>query len=75
MQQDAIEIENEIVERGVWYAVNEESRMYYFPNGGMYAVRNPRRLKVSERGTHYVIDMNDIRHIINHTWMAIEAVE
>ena len=70
-----MEIENEIVEKGVWYDIEEEARTYYFAGGGIHTVLNTRALKVSERGTHYVRDMNDILHIINHTWIAIEVAE
>ena len=69
-----MEIENEIVDRGIWYDVDEVVRTYYF-SGGNYSVRSARRLKVSERGTHYVIDTTGVRHIINHSWIAIEVVE
>ncbi len=70
-----MEIENEIVERGVWYEVAEDLRTYHFANGGSYSVRDCNRLKVSERGTHYVLDTRDVLHIINNSWIAIEVVE
>ena len=70
-----MEIENEIVEKGVWYDIGEEARTYHFAGGDIHTVLNTRRLKVSERGTHYVMDMNDVLHIINHTWLAIKVTE
>lgn len=66
--QDVMEIENEIVEKGVWYFIQEEGRTYTMADGTCLTVLDGRRLRVSDRDTHYIEDRQGDLHIIRNTW-------
>ena len=68
-------IEDDTVEPGTWYRVNESSRTYFFANGGPKVIANVRAIRVSGRDTHYLRDELGSLFIVRNNWLMIYVDE
>lgn len=58
-----------------WYMIQEDERTYTMESGGIVTVFNGRKLRVSDRDTHYIEDSGGDLHIIRNTWNHIVITE
>lgn len=54
--------------------LNEQKRIYYFPNNEIIILENVTELKVSESGNHRLKTSDNNLHIIPTGWLHIEIL-
>ena len=58
-----------------WYLILEDQRTYTMESGDIVTVLDGRKLRVSDRDTHYIEDSRGNLHIIRNTWTHVVIAE